>query len=151
MSNDEREVTLDTLVVELKANAETEHEFARRVALVCAELADRSLGNSERRPAPRFDRAQGCERLTPCIIGSRSHLPTFMTQKQDRPDVDRLRSAIRSVIVAARAEAAAFQKAADECDDDSMKALRETHLQELNAVQALLASLELFERRVLSK
>ncbi len=74
-----------------------------------------------------------------------------MTQKQDRPDVDRLRSAIRSVIVAARAEAAAFQKAADECDDDSMKALRETHLQELNAVQALLASLELFERRVLSK
>ena len=56
MSKDEAEVTLDTLVIELKANAETEREFARRVALVCAELADRSLVYSEETPSTAIRR-----------------------------------------------------------------------------------------------
>ena len=62
-------------------------------------------------------------------------------------DTAGLRDAIRNVIAAARKEARAFQHAADDCVDDSMSALRETHLEELNAVQALLGALELFEKR----
>ncbi len=43
MPNDRPELTLETLIIELKANSENEREFAQRVAMVCAELADRSL------------------------------------------------------------------------------------------------------------
>ena len=51
MPNREPEVMLDTLVVEPKANTETEREFAQRVALVCAELADESLGSTDESPS----------------------------------------------------------------------------------------------------
>ena len=56
MPNDEPEVTLDTLIAELRANTDTEREFARRVALVCAELADRSLCSSEETPSTAIRR-----------------------------------------------------------------------------------------------
>ena len=35
-------VTLDTLVNELRLNSDSDRDFARRVALVCATLADAS-------------------------------------------------------------------------------------------------------------
>lgn len=56
MPSDEPEVKLDALIVELKANAETEREFVRRVALVCAELADRSLVNADETPSTAIRR-----------------------------------------------------------------------------------------------
>ena len=62
-------------------------------------------------------------------------------------DTAGLRDAIRNVIEAARKESRAFQQAPDNWVNDSMSALRESHLEELNAVQVLLGALELFEKR----
>lgn len=49
MDDADREVSLLALVAEIRSNATTDIEFAQRVALVCAGLADRAAvdwGNS---------------------------------------------------------------------------------------------------------
>ena len=66
-------------------------------------------------------------------------------------DLSRLRRAIRHVMDAARAESVALDRAAASCTDETMEALRKTHLEELDSVQALVASLELFDRRLMQK
>ena len=63
-------------------------------------------------------------------------------------DLARVRRAIQHVLDAARAESSRLAKAAEECDDDSMASLGDAHREELDAIQALTASLELFERRL---
>ena len=71
-----------------------------------------------------------------------------MNQAVLQDDYPRLRRAILRVIEAAKAESLAFNDATAAYSGDAMTALRETHLDELDAVQALAASLELFDRRL---
>lgn len=44
-------MNLDTLIIELRGGAESERDFAKRIALVCAELADRSLAEMDQSPS----------------------------------------------------------------------------------------------------
>ena len=66
-------------------------------------------------------------------------------------DLPRLRRAIRRVIDAARAESEALDRAVTDCGDGTMKALHQTHLAELDAIQAMSTSLELFDRRLVDR
>ena len=63
-------------------------------------------------------------------------------------DLDPLRNAILSVIEAAKAEAAEFHAASLDCGEDTLQALYQAHLAELDAVQTLIARLQLFEKRL---
>ena len=69
-------------------------------------------------------------------------------QQPSREDLQRLRRALDEVLTAARAESRAVNKAADECVGDAMREVHESHLVEINAIQTLVGSLELFERRL---
>ena len=68
----------------------------------------------------------------------------------DGPDNDfpRLRRAILLVVEAAKAESQAMRAVASSRTDETMQMLRETHMNELDAVQALAAALELYDRRL---
>ena len=63
-------------------------------------------------------------------------------------DLARVRKAIRKLMEAAKVESLAFDAAAEWLKTEQLKALHLAHLDELDAVQALVASLELFERRL---
>ncbi len=63
-------------------------------------------------------------------------------------DLARVRKSIRKVLDSARAESIALSDAIAAHPSDAMIRLRTIHLQELDAVQALAASLELFEKRL---
>ena len=71
-----------------------------------------------------------------------------MTSTDPSKEIARLQQAIRKVADAARLESDAMRAAVAECKDGAMKTLFDTHLAELDAVQALIASLDLFERRL---
>lgn len=71
-----------------------------------------------------------------------------MSDKDSNEEVARLRRAIRRVIDAAKAESTAMSKAIEDCAGEAMRSLHDSHLDELNAIQALVASLELFDRRL---
>ncbi len=64
------------------------------------------------------------------------------------PDLRRLQDAIRRVQDTAKAKSTLLDVVAERCADERMEALREAHLCQLDAIQALVASLELFERRL---
>ncbi len=79
-------------------------------------------------------------------------LPTRLTPPDlNQPDLARLRRAARNVIAAAVAEADAFRKIAERRTDGPIRDLHDTHLDELDAIQALGAALDLFERHVAGK
>jgi len=71
-----------------------------------------------------------------------------MTVTSQSREVARLQRAIRKVADAARLESTAMRAAVNDCKNSAMKDLYESHLSELDAVQALIASLDLFERRL---
>ena len=63
-------------------------------------------------------------------------------------DLTRLQKAVRTLVQASRVESLALFLAADACLPKTMRAVQEAHLSELDALQALLASFELFERHL---
>ena len=70
-----------------------------------------------------------------------------MAPDLEQPDLARLRRAARRVIVMARIEADAFRKVVRGPANEPLNALHAAHMNEIDAMQALLAALDLVERR----
>ena len=68
-------------------------------------------------------------------------------KKQALDDLAKLRMNVRRVGAAASAESKAFRALDEEPGSDALAALHQAHHAELDAIQQMLMSLDLFERR----